>query len=421
MKLKNVKYELVEIDEGSIKEIKPRLPYQLCFVIGTGVDCGISLCGVYNFSAPSYLKAAGRKFYILARTKDVYMRGDYTPEEINILSRVLNVAIDSYNNPRLTEILIRAIDDEILTAAFYDQVTKDKLYERITRLVNGSIYLPGRKLRPTQYDRQRYSVYQLLQDLVKDKAKIFIDKEYLDHFYTKISASKSLERGTGFWGSILSVQGNQERANLNLLIRGEDSGLMSLCIVKDGVTWMTEMIVKVNSKHLRSRLYGAKLIEDKFLGDMEFYLNLRSIPVIGKRYLRGIGKKEYLRSCFNLLVQEAAWKKALSLSPEKLESPAKESSAKDIKPEKIKSYVSQGIGFKMSRSLFAAKNWVDKNIHDFSLETRKRELEEARKEKRDIAFRYLMSKKEEWEQVEEIESWSMRLKKKEIKVRVYED
>ncbi len=421
MKLKNVKYELVELGEGSIVELKHRLPYQRCFVIGTGVDCELSLCGIYNFTAPNYLVAAGAKFYTLARIKDVYKRGEYTSEEINLLSRVLSISVDSENNPRLTEILIRAIDDEILTAAFYDQVTEDKLKERVANLVNGSIYLPGRKLRPTQYDRQRYSVYQFLQDLVKDKAKIFIDKEYLDHYYTKISASKSLSAGTGFWGSILSIQGNQERANLSLLIRGEESSLMSLCVVKDGATWMKEMIVRINSPRLRSRLYGAKLVDLKFLGDMEFYLDLENIPVIGKRYLRGVGKKEYLKSCFNLLVQEEAWKKALSLSPGKLDTPTKKTEPEAIVGEKVVHYISQGIGFKMSRSLFNARTWVDNNIHDFTLETRKKELEEARNKKRDIVFRYLMSKKEEWNQTEEVEGRLMSLEKKNIKVRVYGD
>lgn len=420
MRLKNVKYELVELGEGSIKELKPKLPYQLCFGLGKS-EYSVDLCGRYSFNTSKSDKEAGTKFYALSRIKNVSWCGEYTQNELNILLRILKVSARNLN-PRLTEILVRAVDDEIITAAFYDQVTRDKLMERIEQLIKDkSTYLPGRKLRPTQFDRQKYSVYQLLKDLVEDKAKIFIDKEYIDCYYTKISASKSLSSRDGFWGSIVSIQGNQERANLSLLVRDINTGgLLSYCVVKDGATWMTEMIIKINSRHLRSRLYGAKLIEDKFLGDKEFYLNLRNIPVIGKRYLRDATDENYLRACFNVVVQELAWKKALSMAPKHSESTAKDPGAKYVKPEgEIKSYISQGIGFYMPNHTVKARTWMNENIHDFGLEIRKKEYDEAKKKKRDMAFRYLMSKKEEWGRTVNIKDvgYLMSIKKKDIKVR----
>ena len=409
-KLRGLKLKVVKLESGSIREQKKRLFYQQALAVKDGTMTGslYSLCGSFSLST-----TPGFTYYALEKTKDVIERSEYNEEEIKILLLFLGISINSLQIPRHSEFLIRALNDDTLTSAFYDEVDYEKLKSRITYLLEhiGEYKWAGlSEMHVEQYNRRRYSIYQLINDLVRDKSDICIDPEIIE--YKKISKGivHDEKAKEDMWGTITKKQGNLERANLGVLYKRPSTGsLMSRCMVRDGAVWTKSLIVRVNSPSLIKKFYGAKIVSDTLISKNELILDLTKLPVIGKQYLSGISEESYLSACLNCQIQERAWE--MVKKEEKEKTSVKEK--REYKPS-TSSYYAPSLDSKVSKTM--ASILVNKYIDDFTPDIRRKELERAKDKKRDMTFRYLLSKRMKFHCIEKMNGVSMSMRIRRIKI-----
>jgi len=409
-KLRGLKLKVVKLEYGSIREQKKRLFYQQAVAIKDGTTEGYfySLCGKFDLSVNP-----GFTYYAIEKTKDVVERSEYSEEEIKILLLFLETSILSLQIPRHAEFLVRALNDDTLTSAFYDRVDYADLKSRITYLrehTEDYKWAGSSEVHVEQYNRRRYSIYQLVNDLVRDKSSVCIDPELFE--YKKISIGVVREEDKeDIWGTVIKKQGNLERANLGILYKCPSTGsLMSCCIVKDGAVWTKNLIVRVNSPSLIKKLYGAKIVSEKLLVfKNELILDLTKLPVIGKQYLSRVTEESYLSACLNCQIQERAWE--MVKKEEKEKTGVKEK--KEYKPS-TSSYYAPSLDSKVSKT--TASILVNKYIDDFTPDIRRKELERAKDKKRDMTFRYLLSKRMKFYCVRNINGVSMSMRLRRIKI-----
>lgn len=389
-KLRGLKFKVERIEPGNIRETKKRLAYQhAVYIEDSGNDFEyVSLCGSYRLTPRD-----GYSCYGLARLRtEAVDRGDYTEGELKILYRLLYSMAKEVKIPKFTEILVRGISDVNLTSLFYDKVRSDLFFGYLRDLCNGVREYKRGEIHVETYNRNRYSIYQLIKDLVKDGSSISINPDFIK--YTRISLSKRPERIKEDWAKVISMQGNKYRANVGILCKPETGSFYSMCLVKDGAVHTKTLVVKINDSRLRRKLYSAGLVFDSLVFGDELILDLTKVPVISKRLVSKITEQDYLRSCLNLIVQERAYKIALKKSP-KEEKAKREGSSGPMKyPEKIISYTADFLDGTTKAGLRVIDNIVNSEIDNFDIEVRKAELKKAEDKKRDMTFRYLMSKRE---------------------------
>jgi hypothetical protein len=411
-KLRGLKFKVERIEPGNIRETKKRLAYQhAVYIEDRGDDFRyVSLCGSYRLAPKD-----GYSCYGLARLRtEAVDRGDYTEEELKILYRLLYSMAKRVKIPKFTEILVRGISDVNLTSLFYDKVRSDQFFKYLGDLCNGTREYKRGEIHVETYNRNRYSIYQLIKDLVKDGSSICINPDLIK--YTRISLSKRPEcTKEKDWAKVVSMQGNKYRANVGILCRAES--FYAMCLVKDGAVHTKTLVVKINDSRLRRKLYSAGLVSGSLVFKDELILDLTKIPVISKRLVSNITEQDYLRSCLNLIIQERAYKIALKKSP-KEEKPKKERSSDPIKyPEKIISYTADFLDGTTKAGICVIDNIVNSEIDNFDIEVRKAELKKAEDKKRDMTFRYLMSKREMFGYSEDIDEklyMSMSIKEKTV-------
>lgn len=408
-KLQGLKLKVVKLEPGSIREQKKRLFYQQALAVKDGTMTGslYSLCGSFKLSI-----TPGFTYYAIEKTRDVVERSEYSEEEIKILLLFLSVSINSLQIPRHSEFLVRALNDATLTSAFYDEVDYEKLKSRITYLLEhiGDYKWAGLgEMHVEQYNRRRYSIYQLINDLVRDKSDICIDPEIFE--YKKISRGVVHEEDKeDIWGTVIKKQGNLERANLGVLYKRPSTGsLIGRCIVRDGAIWTKILIVRVNSPSLIKKFYGAKIVSDTLISKNELILDLTKLPVIGKQYLSRISEESYLSACLNCQIQERAWEMVKKEKKEK-------AGVKEKREYKLStsSYYAPSLDSKVSKTM--ASILVNKYIDDFTPDIRRKELERAKDKKRDMTFRYLLSKRMKFHCIEKVNGVSMSMRLRRIKI-----
>ena len=412
-KLRGLKFKVERIEPGNIRETKKRLAYQhAVYIEDSGNDFKyVSLCGSYRLAPKT-----GYSCYGLSRLRtEAVDRGDYTEGELKILYRLLYSMAKEVKIPKFTEILVRGISDVNLTSLFYDKVRSDSFFKYLGDLCNGTRKYERGEIHVETYNRNRYSIYQLIKDLVKDKSSISINPDLIK--YTRISLSKRSERAEEDWAKVVSMQGNKYRANVGILCKPEAGFFYSMCLVKDGAVHTKTLVVKINDSGLRRKLYSAGLVSGSLVFKDELVLDLTRVPVISKGLVSKITEQDYLRSCLNLIVQERAYKIALKKSP-KEEKAKKEGSGDPIKyPEKIISYTADFLDGTTRSGLCVIDNIVNSEIDNFDIEVRKAELKKAEDKKRDMTFRYLMSKREKFGYSEDIDKklyMSMSIKEKTV-------
>lgn len=404
IKLSGLRYKVVRIEPGSIKEIKKRLVYQHAVSIDDKDVMYVSLCGSCTIGVPCYA---------LARTYEEPKEREYTTEELRILLGLLWEATMKVKIPRFTEILVRGISDSELNKGFYDHVSSDYFKARIQYLYENPQGYKRDNVHVSLYDRQRYSVYQLVKDLVKDGAEICIDPEIIK--YEKISTGHSPRLPEENWVKSIAVQGNKNRANLSILYKLESGSYGSMCFVKDGALHTSLALVRINGDRLKKILYGARVVSDTFIFKNELLLDLEKIPVIGKKFISRVKEDDYLRSCVNLLIQEQAYKFACYNHPEAKEE--KERKCEVVKKnEKTRSYTAHCLSAKTNSKGLISYRARKIEGEESDLKVRKKELEKARKTKRDMTFRYLLSKREKFFCSKEVDGvyMSMQLTEKTI-------
>ena len=411
-KLRGLKFKVERIEPGNIRETKKRLAYQhAVYIEDSGNDFKyVSLCGSYSLTPKE-----GYSCYGLARLRtEAVDRSEYTEGELKILYRLLYSMAKEVKIPKFTEILVRGISDVNLTSLFYDKVRSEMFFRYLGDLCNGVREYERGEIHVETYNRNRYSIYQLIKDLVKDRSSISINPDLIK--YTRISLSKRPENTKEKdWAKVISMQGNKYRANVGILCKAES--FYSMCLVKDGAVHTKTLVVKINNSRFRRKLYSAGLVSGSLVFKDELILDLTKVPVISKRLVSNITEQDYLRSCLNLIVQERAYKIALKKSP-KEEKAKKEGSGDPMKyPEKIISYTADFLDGTTKAGMRVIDNIVNSEIDNFDIEVRKAELKKAEDKKRDMTFRYLMSKRELFWYSEDIDKklfMSMSIKEKKV-------
>jgi hypothetical protein len=219
--------------------------------------------------------------------------------------------VSVYTKLELIEGLVRAIG--LATPLLHLYTYGDKLQDTYQRLYTSldTIYLLNDKKVdkelfgfPTYHGGKRYSIYELINDLVEDESFILDTNNF--KLISPIAKNETVEteRASDEWCRVLGKTGNKKRANLsidflaNLLVDipenkvGIEPGKLhitaprKICIIKDGILINPEISVKVNSNKLQKKLVSAGIVKNKLLYKNELTLDLSKLPIITRDKLK---------------------------------------------------------------------------------------------------------------------------------------
>jgi len=372
------RYKISLID----KESFPKRKKNLVFQHGITEDyIYINLCGI---------KFITQDVYALERTNEV-RTNEYSEDEIKVLSSFLRASL-IIKNLKLIEILVRGIRDVELLSYFYDDVLidREKWVDRICKIEDGS-YDPVEVNLPARFDRHKYSVYQLLTELKKYKAKLCISDDFLNYrILTPNYRPREIDLSSLSFGEICDVVGNRTRANLSLLVKHEDT-FFTYSIIRDGKLHVNNLVVISDNPYLRKKLYGARLVKFSIFKNT-FVLDLSRIPVISRRFLN-IKESQLVDSIINEDIQT----KILSLLSEKTANPTKDTNTTTVGVQKpMRSSKPINNNYKYTELKIKLINKVNKNLITTDIatdyNTQVLELKKAAKKTKDLSFRYLLGK-----------------------------
>lgn len=390
--------EFVKIESNYLnKDMKKQLLYQWAFTRTSDSTKVISICGCSYFNPKIENYDA---VYVIKKKKEVDKEAFYNSNELRFVCEIIN-KLKSLNPERpwkrLIEILVRSTGDEELVSNFYNP-----LYSEFINRLNFILEKPeeSKNLEKTRErwveveKRNRYSVYQFLLDLekTKEKTKLCVDETIVGE-YTKISKSDlgKVEDPSTMWVSIHSLLLNSTRANMSLKLKSEKGDLFSRCIIRDGVLWLSEIMIRTEDKLLRKRLYGSGAVVGTGIFNTDLILDFTKLPIIGKKY-RKIKRKEVIDCCERFILETQANREARKLH-------AGEISAKSYEPKKVEKkegihymYDAPCIIYKLKcQSPMNFSDHIKKEFTNFDLEFREKELEKARRNYQLSVFRYLCS------------------------------
>lgn len=265
-----------------------------------GVYFKVSLDGLYN-TCWCVVKEKGNR----------YTNITYTEDELKILLMFGRCSLSGNYIPLAEKILLATNCKEAIDGFYSYYGSEDskesflKLTENIIKNPKKYTYLDSTDDIAPIYERSRYSVHSLLEDLVKDKASILLSGELTD-YYDKVSDSMPADVkiiNPKDWCKIVDICGSKSRANLHLRILtkvnvnipeneyGIESGektynyIRTFCIIVDGVLNQKKLVVKV-SRNLENKLTRYKgLIDLKLIRYGELVLDLTKLPVESKNKL----------------------------------------------------------------------------------------------------------------------------------------
>jgi hypothetical protein len=258
------------------------------------------------------------RIFIIEKCKLNNTNHKYKEEELCIMSGVCQALIREhssklsvYKKLEIIEGFVRAIGRAKPIMHFYTigsqlSQTYNNLCESLntTNLFKDEIIDTDTLSFPLYREGKRYSIYELVDDLIKDNSFILDTNNF--KLISPISINKTLEtsRMSDEWCRILGKTGNKKRANLsiNFLANicaeipennvGIEPGKLHLtsprkiCIVKDGLIINSNITVKINSKELQRKLKKVNIIKERLLYDNELTLNLSSLPIINRNKLK---------------------------------------------------------------------------------------------------------------------------------------
>ncbi len=320
IKIKNSRLELERVNSLlDLPEIIGRkdLRYKTIYAINPGskalgrvpcMSCSFREL-VANPSSKSIMETFGEYYVItISGTRDPKVV--YTQSEKKILVSVFSGLADEHRLDT-AEIFCHAIGNRELLDMFYsDYGRMDEtraLCQKLTEAPSIPSLTDTHKLYPHQYQRPRYSIYELLQDLIRTKAYICTDPD-LTGKYEKISRNlkKTSETVGDNWNPVVGQSFNKTRANLNLnymaLVKvevpanshGVDPGerelktLRSICLVKDGKVCNTSFGVRIEDRDLRKKLKAAGIVKSELVYAGDYLLDISNLPVISKSRVSGI-------------------------------------------------------------------------------------------------------------------------------------
>ncbi len=259
--------------------------------------------------------------WALVKTKDKTIR-KYTEEEYRILLGAIGSSF-TLGYLELCEKLCISTKDENLIKEFYSCYSGDRFNKWLIEKYKDKSYTPAirNKEFPRQYRGARYSIYELIKDLVNEKeAKVLLDAKFIGE-YQRISKSKkkvpeNVEYNKDDWSDIKGILGNKERANLSLLIQTPVSvtipeetkkvkAIKSVNIIKDGIRNMDFIGVSVGKK-LESKLIRTGCVDFKLIWEGELILNLNKLPVVSTRDIKHTSAKNLAEKEFDLYIAKLA-------------------------------------------------------------------------------------------------------------------
>ena len=254
-------------------------------------------------SSKSIMEMFG-EYYIITTSGIKDSKIVYTQSEKKILVSVFSGLSDEHRLDT-AEIFCHAIGNRELLDMFYSDYGKMDDTRLLCQKLCEAPSIPSiadtSKLYPHQYQRPRYSIYELLQDLIQAKAYICTDPD-LTGKYEKISRNlkKTSETVGDNWNPVVGQSFNKTRANLNLnymaLVKvevpanshGVDPGerelktLRSICLVKDGKVCNTSFGVRIEDRDLRKKLKAAGIVKSELVYAGDFLLDISNLPVVSK-------------------------------------------------------------------------------------------------------------------------------------------
>lgn len=334
IRIKNTNLELVRLNYYSlgynrIENLdKKKLKYQVVYFTSPKKDdkelSTYRLAyGVSSFTLDTNVSSIYDEAWIIQKTKEPEEKDlSYDRYELSTLLGILNTMIAQHLD--MAELLCHAIEDGPLLNLFYSSYGDFSQFKsRIKELDENPVTKFPDKKYALQYQRSKYSVYDLLYDLKKDGAEIYIGPDLIT--YKKISAGPKREyKDIYSWSKVSSVLGNKERANLSLVSYSEVSvnipenefGIepgdrklkeyRTCCIIKDGILWTRQIGVRISQK-LHKKLVPTGCIIGDLLYKNDYFLDLSKIPVIGKKHLKvtrfNLAKLEVESELLNIAIQ----------------------------------------------------------------------------------------------------------------------
>lgn len=262
-----------------------------------------------NITIPNFYKKRFNEAWVVVRESGKRISEvRYDAEDIKLLLSFAGCSRFKYIN--LTEKLVLASRSRKAIRTFYSSYGSEDISGFSSNLSNlieayfksEDFYDSYPQIVP-MYERSRYSVHSLIEDLFKSGAKIMMNEDLLGE-YNRISDSPIIDYSKSniiidyeHWCDFVDIVGNKTRANISIKIRrpvkiinipenkfGIDKELnvfgdKSFCIIRDGMLWQKKIAVKVNDT-LRKKLGRYKdLISAELLDKNELVLNLTKLPV----------------------------------------------------------------------------------------------------------------------------------------------
>ena len=330
--IKNSRLRFRQLDwikgEKEITVDKSKLHFQAIYFYqeNSNMFYRLSLCGKDCFNTESIAGSLVSSAFVLENRETTDFR-DYTTEERNLLY-VLFLTEFFSNRLNTAELVCHSLEDGELLRLFYE--TYNNIYSSLKCYISDVLSNKVTIERPKKkysliYQRSRYSVCDLLDDLINDKSYIYTDSDLIED-YSRIS--RPIKDGSKFvpemWSAIVGKQGNRTRANLSILYSGivsidipenkfgiktgprELKATRSICIVKDGIVWTPKIGVRINSERLIKKLKACGVIEKRLVFKNEFLLNLSNLPVISKSKLRRVVKFDIAKAEANVFMDGIA-------------------------------------------------------------------------------------------------------------------
>lgn len=320
MKIKNSRLELNRLEDLSkYRELEKRtdLRYKILFAINptseATVDYPCVSCSFRQLSisaAYSVIKKYQDYYYITVTKSKAPSDIEYSLEEKKILISIFSGLADIHNLDS-AELFCHAIGNSELLDMFYSDYGRMDRTRALCMDLCEATSIPEIKntsdVYPHQYQRSRYSIYELADDLINSKAYICTDPD-LTGKYEKIS--RNTKTGAtmigGTWCPIIGKSLNKTRANLNLIylatveiIVPENTHnvtpgprtlktLKAVCLVKDGKVCNDIFGVRIKDKRVEKKIKSAGIVKSGLVYSEDYAVRLSSLPVISKSKISGI-------------------------------------------------------------------------------------------------------------------------------------
>lgn len=314
LKLTKLNFNPGDLDVYLDSSIKKNMKYQELYEIKRGVTNLVTCRKVYGQVGKIDISFSGldvSEIWVLEKTNTKNSDYEYDALDSEIV-RLVASYLSSSHVP-VAEVFIQALGDLKLQRLFYEAYGEERLSKLTFALLNYETVKD--KLEEPRIDHyspiyqstRRYSVYDLIDDLVKDKAEVLTDADLIGK-YLRISVG--VETGAKFihekWSKVTGKLGNKRRANMSLTFVGkvkveipenefdiepgsrEFPAFRSLCIIRDGSLWMPRIGVKLKSRDLIGKLKGIGVITGTLLFDGEYTLDLTKLPIVNRHYTRGV-------------------------------------------------------------------------------------------------------------------------------------